>query len=152
MSAITKEQLEKVKDARQLALVTSENVKAGKEIWQIENRHWDDYRRALAGCGEELIAAAEEGLKANAALRSGMDGAGNYSGVHENACILISQRDNARSEADTLRARVKESLGALEHLVGLLEPLEQAGTLNIPGLATLNGARAAISKAKGEAL
>lgn len=34
----------------------------------------------------------------------------------------------------------------LKHLVGLLEPLEQEGGLNVPGLATLNGARAALKK------
>ena len=33
----------------------------------------------------------------------------------------------------------------LARLVRLLEPLEQAGTLNVPGLATLNGARAALA-------
>lgn len=32
----------------------------------------------------------------------------------------------------------------LAHLLYLLEPLERAGTLSIPGLATLNGAREAI--------
>ena len=38
----------------------------------------------------------------------------------------------------------------LQHLTRLLEPLEKNGTLNVPGLATLNGARAALTKAKGE--
>lgn len=36
----------------------------------------------------------------------------------------------------------------LAHLVRLLEPMEREGTLNIPGLATLNGARAALAKAE----
>ena len=35
----------------------------------------------------------------------------------------------------------------LRHLVRLLEPLERDGGLNVPGLATLNGARAALKKA-----
>jgi hypothetical protein len=35
----------------------------------------------------------------------------------------------------------------LERLVILMEPLEREGGLGIPGLATLNGARAAIAKA-----
>lgn len=35
----------------------------------------------------------------------------------------------------------------LEHLVKLLEPLEQSGSLDVPGLATLNGARNALKKA-----
>ena len=34
----------------------------------------------------------------------------------------------------------------LSHLVRLLEPLERAGALNVPGLATLNGARAALDR------
>lgn len=37
------------------------------------------------------------------------------------------------------------------HLVRLLEPMESAGTLNVPGLATLNGARAVLARARGEA-
>lgn len=36
----------------------------------------------------------------------------------------------------------------LVHLVRLLEPLERDGGLDVPGLATLNGARAAIAKAE----
>lgn len=40
-------------------------------------------------------------------------------------------------------------LRELRHLVRLLEPLEQSGALNVPGLATLNGARSAISRATG---
>jgi hypothetical protein len=39
-------------------------------------------------------------------------------------------------------------LKELEHLVFLLGPLEAGGILNVPGLATLNGARAAIAKAR----
>lgn len=35
----------------------------------------------------------------------------------------------------------------LKHLVKLLEPLEQSGGLQVPGLATLNGARAALKEA-----
>jgi hypothetical protein len=35
----------------------------------------------------------------------------------------------------------------LERLVSLMEPLEREGSLNIPGLATLNGARAVLQKA-----
>ena len=41
-------------------------------------------------------------------------------------------------------------LHELEHLVGLLEPMEQDGTLQVPGLATLNGAREAIKAARRE--
>jgi hypothetical protein len=38
-------------------------------------------------------------------------------------------------------------LRELQHLIKLLEPLEQSGQLHVPGLATLNGARAAIGLA-----
>jgi hypothetical protein len=38
----------------------------------------------------------------------------------------------------------------LSHLVRLMEPLERDGRLNVPGVATLNGARAALSSAKGK--
>lgn len=46
---------------------------------------------------------------------------------------------------------LKASDRELRHLVMLLEPLERSGALDVPGLATLNGARAAIIKA-GDAL
>jgi len=38
----------------------------------------------------------------------------------------------------------------LRHLVRLLEPLERDGGLDVPGLATLNGARRALKMAEGE--
>lgn len=41
----------------------------------------------------------------------------------------------------------EDLLRELEHLVRLLEPFED--DLNVPGIATLNGARAAIAKARG---
>jgi hypothetical protein len=46
-----------------------------------------------------------------------------------------------------LIAAAPELLAALSHLVALLEPVEQWGALAVPGLATLNEARAAIAKA-----
>ena len=45
-----------------------------------------------------------------------------------------------------LIAAAPELLAELQHLVRLLEPMED--TLQVPGLATLNGARAAIAKAQ----
>jgi hypothetical protein len=39
-----------------------------------------------------------------------------------------------------------ELVRELTHLVRLLEPLEKEGGLQVPGLATLNGARAVLSK------
>ena len=42
-------------------------------------------------------------------------------------------------------------LKELQHLVNLLEPIEYGGDLAVPGLATLNAARAAIAAARGEA-
>jgi len=38
----------------------------------------------------------------------------------------------------------------LRHLVRLLEPLERDGGLDVPGLATLNGARRALKMAEGK--
>lgn len=46
-----------------------------------------------------------------------------------------------------LIAAAPDLLRELRHLVALLEPLEDDGTLAVPGLATLNGARAAIARA-----
>ena len=46
-----------------------------------------------------------------------------------------------------LIAAAPDLLKELQHLVRLLTPLEISGTLNVPGFATLNGARAAIAKA-----
>ncbi len=48
-----------------------------------------------------------------------------------------------------LIAAAPELLTELRHLVSLLEPLENDGTLHVPGIATLNGAREAIRKAEG---
>lgn len=44
-------------------------------------------------------------------------------------------------------AAAPDLLREITHLVRLLQPLENDGRLNVPGLATLNGARAAIEKA-----
>ena len=46
---------------------------------------------------------------------------------------------------DVLHRRHAAVHKELEHLVRLLEPLEKAGTLDVPGLATLNGARKALA-------
>lgn len=48
-----------------------------------------------------------------------------------------------------LAAAAPELLRELKHLVLLLEPHEADGSLAVPGLATLNGARAVIYKAEG---
>jgi hypothetical protein len=46
-----------------------------------------------------------------------------------------------------LAAAAPELLKELMYLVRLLEPLEREGSLDVPGLVTLNGARNAIKKA-----
>jgi len=61
------------------------------------------------------------------------------------ATVDIGHEDDAR-----LIASAPLLYDELAHLVRLLEPLERDGTLNVPGLATLNGARAALSRATGE--
>lgn len=56
--------------------------------------------------------------------------------------------DHAEQSANAkLIAAAPELLRELKHLVRLMEPIEKEGGLNIPGLATLNGARLAIQKA-----
>jgi hypothetical protein len=56
----------------------------------------------------------------------------------------------ARSmERDMLKIKALESCQKeLAHLVRLMEPIEKEGGFDIPGLATLNGARAALAKAE----
>jgi len=61
----------------------------------------------------------------------------------------------ARTEEQTkanayLASSAPDLYRELEHLVLLIEPHERDGSLNIPGLATLNGARAALAKARGD--
>jgi hypothetical protein len=63
---------------------------------------------------------------------------------------LVSTDEECRANA-RLIAAAPDLLRELSHLVRLLEPMEDDGGLDIPGLATLNGARAAIAKATGEA-
>lgn len=62
--------------------------------------------------------------------------------VHYIPAAVDPRMANAR-----LIAAAPTLLKELQHLVRLLTPLEIAGTLNVPGLATLNGARAAIAQA-----
>ena len=55
--------------------------------------------------------------------------------------------EHAKANAH-LYASATELLAELKHLVALLGLMELASTLNVPGLATLNGAREAIAKAE----
>lgn len=67
----------------------------------------------------------------------------------EETSTTVDQPDRKPFDAALISA-APELLEALEHLVALLEPLEDSGALNVPGLATLNGARKALAKASGE--
>lgn len=49
-----------------------------------------------------------------------------------------------------LIAAAPDLLKELQHLVGLLDQAIGDGRISVPGLATLNGAKAAIAKATGE--
>lgn len=63
---------------------------------------------------------------------------------------LIKLRAMAMSAACQLRAgaeRERKLRGALAELVERLEPAESRGDMNIPGMATLNRARAALADA-----
>lgn len=67
-----------------------------------------------------------------------------------NGNIELWHHHNSKEESEAnakLIAAAPELLKELNHLVALLEPLEKDGSLDVPGLATLNGARAAIKKA-----
>lgn len=66
--------------------------------------------------------------------------------LNENATQKRIEERNANAR---LIAAAPELFKELQHLVDLLEPLEREGGLQVPGLATLNGARAAIAKATG---
>lgn len=59
-----------------------------------------------------------------------------------NTKAIATQKANCR-----LIAAAPDLLKELQHLVKIMEPLEKECALNIPGLATLNGARSAIKKA-----
>lgn len=63
--------------------------------------------------------------------------------------VVLGAHDEARANAH-LFASSSALYAELLHLVRLMEPLEDCGQLDIPGLATLNGARAALAKARGE--
>lgn len=70
-------------------------------------------------------------------------------GIPEAKRVLRGHQDDLIHDARLLHQvlPVQESLyRELKHLIRLMEPLEADGTLNIPGLATLNGARAAAAK------
>lgn len=59
-----------------------------------------------------------------------------------------TKEDAATAWNGRAECRNGQVLYELTRLVSLLEPLEQDGSLNVPGLATLNGPRAAIAAAK----
>lgn len=59
--------------------------------------------------------------------------------------LTVEQFDAAANAR--LIAAAPDLLKELQHLVRLLQPLEENGGFNVPGLATLNGARLAIAKA-----
>lgn len=79
-----------------------------------------------------------------------VDGAGIDAIVRGGDGVIVAARHRLRGiehEANVrLIAAAPELLQELTHLVRLLEPYEHQ--LNIPGLATLNGARLAIAKSK----
>jgi hypothetical protein len=64
------------------------------------------------------------------------------------ADVFYRSPDDPEAKANAkLIAASPDLYRELERLVCLIEPLEHEGGLDIPGLATLNGARAAIAKA-----
>ena len=69
--------------------------------------------------------------------------------VYAGEILIVMQRLGSmlavRDAVDSSGERRPSTRAALAHLVRLMEPLERDGTLNIPGLATLNGAREALA-------
>lgn len=66
------------------------------------------------------------------------------------------QNDNRIATRDELETYARwasaapDALRELQHLVRLIDPLLESGSITIPGLATMNGAKRAIAKATGE--
>ncbi len=58
-------------------------------------------------------------------------------------CQLMGPECDANAR---LIAAAPDIFRELSHLVALLEPIEREGRMNVPGLATLNGARAALAR------
>lgn len=61
---------------------------------------------------------------------------------------LRQYETDASRQIATLTQQRDELARELGHLARLLEPQEADGSLSVPGLATLNGARAALAKVK----
>ena len=66
------------------------------------------------------------------------------------ACGEYGQDIDPQGPNARIMAAAPSLLRELQHLVRLMEPLENGGTLAVPGFATLNGARQAIAEAIGE--
>jgi hypothetical protein len=75
-------------------------------------------------------------------------------------CLMVDSADDCIALCNLARSNAADALliaaapdlyRELAHLVRLLEPLERNGGMNVPGLASLNGARSAIAKVEGGA-
>lgn len=110
--------------------------------------------------GDVMLATPDRGrLIVMDFARNGMNGAtprfakwsgperGRLGGIMHKAADLIDGGVLLHPDA-LLIAAAPDLLRELEHLVRLMEPVEPS--LNIPGLATLNGARAALAKARAQ--
>jgi hypothetical protein len=72
-------------------------------------------------------------------------------GKYDETIVIVDVVDRAERRATaSLVAAAPDLYRELAHLVALMEVPEKAGGLTVPGLATLNGARAALAKARGE--
>ena len=66
----------------------------------------------------------------------------------EAAEARVAVLERGKKEQESSNAALGSCRFELAHLVRLMEPVEKDGGFNIPGLATLNGARAALADAK----
>lgn len=90
-----------------------------------------------------------QGWNANIIYDANAEGVCQVYGIFQNRKVEECRNDPGMPVARVIAA-APDLFRELRHLIALLEPLERDGTLAIPGLATLNGARAALVKATEE--
>lgn len=86
-------------------------------------------------------------LEDDGGIRAGCGGCVAFVQPHGNVNTIHREGESFSSADGRLIAAAPDLYRELKHLVRLLEPLEHVTGLEVPGLATLNGARLALAKA-----
>ena len=105
----------------------------------------------MCSCVREKVMSEEEYFWLGSLAEQG--GAHEQSGRSPDGSGYSAQPEPCYT-VSALRASIPNAAGLyreLQHLVRLLGPELEAGRLQVPGLATLNGANAALAAARGEA-